>query len=143
MAKRQKVTIQKDTSGKSNFPNVNQPSEDEKEMAINTNGLPSYPYTPPPPMKENSEQNPEYYKGIVLRLNYGETAVGVQAIDILDALFDDNPHLWNAGKYLLRNGKKVSEKEITGLKKAIWYQIHNLRKLGISEEEIIKDCFKN
>ena len=35
-----------------------------------------------------------------------EFSADLQSWDLLDALFPDNPHLWNAGKYLLRFGRK-------------------------------------
>lgn len=46
----------------------------------------------------------------------------LQAWDILDALFPDNPHLWNAGKYLTRFGRKGdSSRRIVDLRKARAY----------------------
>lgn len=38
-------------------------------------------------------------------------ASNVEAWDVLDAAFPDNPHLWNCGKYLLRQGRKGGEKK--------------------------------
>jgi hypothetical protein len=43
---------------------------------------------------------------------------GIQSADVLDWI-GFGPHLWNAGKYLLRAGKKGSELEDLG--KAEWY----------------------
>lgn len=46
----------------------------------------------------------------------------LQSWDILDALFPDNPHLWNAGKYLTRFGRKGdASKRVEDLRKAITY----------------------
>lgn len=44
---------------------------------------------------------------------------GVEVVDILEMYFPNNPHLWNAGKYLLRSGYKGHE--IEDLKKLVWY----------------------
>lgn len=46
----------------------------------------------------------------------------LQSWDILDALFPDDPHLWNAGKYLTRCGRKGGrEKRAEDLRKALSY----------------------
>nr|DAO81976.1 MAG TPA: nucelotide kinase [Caudoviricetes sp.] len=46
----------------------------------------------------------------------------LQAWDLLDALFPDNPHLWNAGKYLTRFGRKGDpSKRVEDLRKAATY----------------------
>lgn len=46
----------------------------------------------------------------------------LQSWDILDALFPDDPHLWNAGKYLTRCGRKGGrEKRGEDLRKALTY----------------------
>lgn len=46
----------------------------------------------------------------------------LQSWDILDALFPDNPHLWNVGKYLTRFGRKGgSSKRVEDLRKAAAY----------------------
>lgn len=46
----------------------------------------------------------------------------LQTWDLLDALFPDNPHLWNAGKYLARFGRKGdASKRVEDLRKAITY----------------------
>lgn len=46
----------------------------------------------------------------------------LQSWDLLDALFPDNPHLWNVGKYLTRFGRKggLSER-VEDLRKAVTY----------------------
>lgn len=46
----------------------------------------------------------------------------LQSWDLLDALFPDNPSLWNAGKYLTRFGRKGdASKRVEDLRKAITY----------------------
>lgn len=51
-----------------------------------------------------------------------ENTVDLQSWDLLDALFPDNPHLWNAGKYLTRFGRKGdASKRAEDLRKAIAY----------------------
>lgn len=51
-----------------------------------------------------------------------ECTADLQSWDILDALFPDNPHLWNAGKYLTRYGRKGdASKRVEDLRKAITY----------------------
>ena len=49
-------------------------------------------------------------------------SANLQSWDLLDALFPDNPHLWNAGKYLTRFGRKGDgSKRVEDLRKAITY----------------------
>lgn len=51
-----------------------------------------------------------------------ESTKDLQAWDLLDAIFPDNPHLWNAGKYLTRFGRKGdASKRVEDLRKAIAY----------------------
>lgn len=51
-----------------------------------------------------------------------ENTKDLQAWDLLDALFPDNPHLWNAGKYLTRFGRKGdASKRVKDLRKAVTY----------------------
>lgn len=46
----------------------------------------------------------------------------LQSWDLLDALFPDNPHLWNAGKYLTRFGRKGGPgKRVDDLRKTVTY----------------------
>lgn len=46
----------------------------------------------------------------------------LQSWDLLDALFPDNPHLWNAGKYLMRFGRKGDpSRRVVDLRKARAY----------------------
>lgn len=49
-------------------------------------------------------------------------SANLQSWDILDALFPDSPHLWNAGKYLARFGRKGgASKRAEDLRKAVTY----------------------
>jgi hypothetical protein len=49
-------------------------------------------------------------------------SANLQSWDILDALFPDNPHLWNVGKYLTRLGRKGdASKRVEDLRKAAAY----------------------
>ena len=49
-------------------------------------------------------------------------SANLQSWDLLDALFPDNPHLWNVGKYLTRFGRKGDAgKRIEDLRKAATY----------------------
>lgn len=51
-----------------------------------------------------------------------ERTTDLQSWDLLDALFPDNPHLWNAGKYLARFGRKGgASKRVEDLRKAVAY----------------------
>lgn len=49
-------------------------------------------------------------------------AGNIEAWDVLDAAFPSNPHLWNCGKYLLRQGRKGGAgKRLEDLRKARQY----------------------
>lgn len=64
---------------------------------------------------------PHYvWLGEALAINRApEFSADLQAWDFLDALFPDNPHLWNAGKYLTRFGRKGDAgKRVEDLRKA-------------------------
>lgn len=51
-----------------------------------------------------------------------ESTQDLQSWDLLDALFPDNPHLWNVGKYLTRLGRKGdASKRVEDLRKAAAY----------------------
>ena len=61
-------------------------------------------------------------------------AANVEAWDVLDAAFPDNPHLWNCGKYLLRQGRKGGEeKRLEDLLKARQYLDRAIERLGREE----------
>ena len=48
-----------------------------------------------------------------------QTSTGLEAIDVIEALFHDSFHLGNAFKYIARAGKKGDYVE--DLRKSIWY----------------------
>ena len=62
--------------------------------------------------------------------SYYATSAGLEAIDVIEAFFDDDFHLGNAFKYIARAGKK--DDEIEDLRKAVWYILRRIEKL---EEE--------
>lgn len=47
----------------------------------------------------NTELHPNHYQRL-------QSKFGIEAWDLLDELFPNDPDLWNAGKYLLRAGSK-------------------------------------
>ena len=62
-------------------------------------------------------------------------AANVEAWDVLDAAFPDNPHLWNCGKYLLRQGRKGGERErLEDLRKARQYLDRAIERLELVGE---------
>lgn len=73
----------------------------------------------------SSTDSPEHYTWIgdaLMRLGAPARSADLQSWDLLDALFPDNPHLWNAGKYLTRYGRKGdSSKRVEDLRKAVAY----------------------
>ena len=58
----------------------------------------------------NAVDHPDYY----------QSESGLEAIDVMETFFPDNPLLFTAQKYLLRAGKKT-EDPTEDLEKAIWY----------------------
>lgn len=48
-----------------------------------------------------------------------QTASGLEAIEVIEAFFDDNYHLGNVFKYIARAGKKNNRLE--DLEKSAWY----------------------
>lgn len=72
-----------------------------------------------------SVKGPAHYVWLGEALVYDgapEATADLQSWDVLDALFPDNPHLWNAGKYLTRLGRKGdSSKRLEDLRKALSY----------------------
>lgn len=58
----------------------------------------------------------------------------IESWDVLDALFPDDPLLWNATKYLTRYGRKgASNRRIVDLRKAVEYIERRIAKLERSE----------
>lgn len=73
----------------------------------------------------SSTDSPEHYTWIgdaLARSDAPARSADLQSWDLLDVLFPDNPHLWNAGKYLTRYGRKGdSSKRVEDLRKAVAY----------------------
>lgn len=74
---------------------------------------------------DDETSSPEHYTWIgdaIVRHGGPQDTDLLESWDILDAAFPDNPHLWNAGKYLLRFGRKGSaDRRIVDLRKARAY----------------------
>ena len=77
------------------------------------------------PVRGDAAEAPEHYTwvgGALTRRGAPTYSADLQSWDLLDALFPDNPHLWNAGKYLMRFGRKGdSSRRIVDLRKARAY----------------------
>lgn len=79
--------------------------------------------------REDAVESPEHYTwlGQALAALGLRDVVNVESWDVLDALFPDDPLLWNAGKYLTRRGRKgvvgmtALEAEVQDLRKARAY----------------------
>lgn len=73
----------------------------------------------------SSTDSPEHYTWIgdaLARSGAPELSADLQSWDLLDALFPDNPLLWNTGKYLTRFGRKGgASKRVEDLRKAATY----------------------
>lgn len=74
---------------------------------------------------DTPQDGPTHYTWVgeaLMQVGAPEHTVNLQSWDLLDALFPDNPHLWNAGKYLTRFGRKGdASKRLEDLRKAITY----------------------
>lgn len=68
--------------------------------------------------------NPEHYK----------SESGLEAIEVIDAFFSNNPYRANVFKYLKRAGVKGPAKEIEDLRKAAWYLSHEIALLESEEK---------
>lgn len=70
-------------------------------------------------------QSPAHYTWIgdaIVRQGGPQDTDLLESWDILDAVFPGDPHLWNAGKYMLRYGRKGSaDRRIVDLRKARAY----------------------
>lgn len=79
--------------------------------------MPGFPL-PPIWVAEEARKIQEVYTDMVEHPpHYNQ--FGIEVVDILEMYFPNNPHLWNAGKYLLRSGYKHNELE--DIRKMIWY----------------------
>lgn len=74
---------------------------------------------------DTPQDGPAHYAWIgkaLMQVGAPVRTADLQSWDILDALFPNNPHLWNAGKYLTRFGRKGdASKRVEDLRKAITY----------------------
>ncbi|ERB55315.1 hypothetical protein N806_29745 [Rhodococcus sp. P27] len=50
-----------------------------------------------------------------------QTESGLEAIDVIEAFFEDNHYLATTFKYIARAGKKDPDKTLQDLQKAQWY----------------------
>jgi hypothetical protein len=66
--------------------------------------------------------HPRHYK---FRVN----GTDMESWDILDALFRNNAHLWNTGKYLFRVGNGGKNNDLEDLKKARQYLNREIARL--------------
>ena len=62
--------------------------------------------------------NPKHY----------QTDSGLEAIEVIEAFFQDDYHLGNAFKYLARAGKKDDREQ--DLRKAVWYIEDEIARIG-------------
>lgn len=73
----------------------------------------------------NPQDGPTHYTwigGALAQSGAPTFSANLQSWDVLDALFPNNPHLWNAGKYLTRFGRKGdASKRVEDLRKAVAY----------------------
>ena len=74
------------------------------------------------PIPFDPVKHPRHYK---LMLN-GKM---VEAWDLLDALFNRNPTLWNAGKYLFRVGNGGKDNDLQDLKKCRQFLSREIERL--------------
>ena len=81
-------------------------------------------------------RSPDHYTWLgqsLAALGLGDAA-NVEAWDVLDAAFPQDPLLWNAGKYLLRQGRKGGEeKRLEDLRKARQYLDRRIAQLSGGE----------
>ena len=81
-------------------------------------------------------ESPEHYTWLgqsLAALGLGDAA-NVESWDVLDAVFPQDPLLWNCGKYLLRQGRKGGEeKRLEDLRKARAYLDRRIAQLSGGE----------
>lgn len=103
---------------------VGYPSNVEPYISVASSGMVYFKYVDSLG-SVSSADSPEHYTwigGALMRLGAPARSADLQSWDLLDALFPDNPHLWNAGKYLTRFGRKGdASKRAEDLRKAVAY----------------------
>lgn len=70
--------------------------------------------------------NPQHY----------QTDSGLEAIEVIEAFFQDDYHLGNAFKYLARAGKK--DDRVQDLRKAVWYIERSIQKKPLADYPLAK-----
>lgn len=67
--------------------------------------------------------NPSHYKNKI-------SGADIQVVDIIEAFFEDNAHLSQACKYLLRAGRKTTSSYTEDLNKALWWLARAIMRRG-------------
>lgn len=89
------------------------------------------------PLPADDVKSPSHYTWLgdaIVREGGPQDTDMLESWDVLDALFPDDPLLWNATKYLTRYGRKgASNRRIVDLRKAVEYIERRIAKLERSE----------
>lgn len=80
----------------------------------------------------HSDINPHHYRGQI-------NGRPVEAVDIIEAFWADDAHLSQAGKYLLRAGKKAESSYLKDVGKALWWCAKAIMFHG-GQVELPPDC---
>lgn len=85
------------------------------------------------PLPADDVKSPSHYTWLgdaIVREGGPQDTDMIESWDVLDALFPDDPLLWNATKYLTRYGRKgASNRRIVDLRKAVEYIERRIAKL--------------
>lgn len=89
--------------------------------------------SPEAPLPVDDVKSPTHYTWLgdaIVREGGPQDTDMIESWDVLDALFPDDPLLWNATKYLTRYGRKgASNRRIVDLRKAVEYIERRIAKL--------------
>lgn len=89
--------------------------------------------SPAGPLPVDDVKSPSHYTWLgdaIVREGGPQDTDLIESWDVLDALFPDDPLLWNATKYLTRYGRKgASNRRIVDLRKAVEYIERRIAKL--------------
>lgn len=89
------------------------------------------------PLPADDVKSPSHYAWLgdaIVREGGPQDTDMIESWDVLDALFPDDPLLWNATKYLTRYGRKgASNRRIVDLRKAVEYIERRIAKLEHNE----------